>query len=68
MYYFLAFIQFYINIIVKSWSSYFRLNLTLFSLENRDGVTETLKIQESEEKKKYLQKVGQYFWKSSDFH
>ncbi|ELK11934.1 hypothetical protein PAL_GLEAN10009124 [Pteropus alecto] len=36
--------------------------------EGTDVIAENLKIHESEEKEKYLQKVGQYFRRSSDFH
>ncbi|EHB18719.1 hypothetical protein GW7_04303 [Heterocephalus glaber] len=46
--------------IVSSFSEN-RLSLTLFPLESADVIAEALKIQESEEKVKYLQKVGQYF-------
>lgn len=39
--------------------------MTLFSLEGTNTIDETLKM---EEKKKYLEKVGQHFRRSSDFH
>lgn len=39
--------------------------MTLFSLEGTYDIAETLKM---EEKKKYMEKVGQHFRRSSDFH
>lgn len=60
-----SFIQFYVNVIVKSWWNYLRLHLTIFPLGGTDGTAETLKIRESKEKEMYLQKVGHYFRRSS---